>query len=53
MHFNNKLQKTRSVRRSPAVRLREQLVELAGGHGTVAADDLRIVGRVVWKGGRL
>ena len=52
MHFNNKLQKARSVRRSPAVRLREQLIALAAGHGTIAAHEEKSWASVTFAGTR-
>ena len=52
MHFNNKLQKTRLVRRSPTVRLHEQLLALAGGHGTIAAHEEKSWASVTFAGTR-
>ncbi len=52
MHFNNKLQMPRTVRRSPGVRLREQLIALAAGHGDICAHEEKSWASVTFAGTR-
>ncbi|MGX7894863.1 hypothetical protein [Tsuneonella sp. HG222] len=52
MHINTKLQMPRTVRRSPTTRLREQLLALAEGQGSIATHEEKSWASVTFAGTR-